>query len=71
MVLRVKLQGNRYDYVNSQTIEDLIGQKRILMFYRPSEKKWIDIDHDPIRRKTGVFYIGPERRTSPPPDLFE
>ena len=71
MILRVRLEGDRYDYVSSQAIDDLIEQNRILMFYRPSEKRWVDIGSDPIRKKRGVFYIGPERRTPPPADLLE
>ena len=71
MVLRVRLDDDRYDYVNGQAIEELIEQKRITMFYRPSEKKWVDVGVDPIRKKSGIFYIGPERRNPPAPDLFD
>jgi len=70
MVLRVRLEDDRYDYVNGEAIEGLIEQKRIIMFYRPSEKKWVDISVDPIRRKRGIFYIGPERRNPPAPDFY-
>lgn len=69
MVLRVKLEDERYDYVSSQAIEELIEQKQIVMFYRPSEKRWVDVSSDPIRRKTGVYYIGPERRHPSQRDL--
>jgi hypothetical protein len=71
MVLRVKFDDEKFDYVSSQAIDDLIAQKQITMFYRPSEKRWISIGIDPVRRKSGVFYIGPERRTPPPADLFD
>jgi len=71
MVLRVRLEDDRYDYVSAQAIDDLIERKRIVMFFRPSEKKWVDVSADPIRKKRGIFYIGPERRNPPAPDLFE
>jgi hypothetical protein len=71
MVLRVKLADERYDYVNSLSIDELIEQRRILMFYRPSEGKWVDVNTGLIRKKAGVFYIGPERRNPPPSDLFQ
>jgi hypothetical protein len=71
MVLRVKFDDEKYDYVSSEMIDELIGRKQIAMFYRPSEKRWINIGVDPIRRQTGVFYIGPERRTPPPESLFD
>jgi hypothetical protein len=70
MVLRVKFENEKYDYVNSDVISDLIKRKQIAMFYRPSEKRWIDIRVDPVREERGIFYIGPERRNPPPADLF-
>jgi hypothetical protein len=63
MILRVKFDNEKYDYVNSQFIDDLIEKGQISMFYRPSEKRWVDIGIGPIRGDSGVFYIGPERRT--------
>jgi hypothetical protein len=70
MVLRVKFENDKYDYVSSEVIGDLIRQERIAMFYRPSEKRWIDIRVDAVRQERGIFYIGPERRNPPPADLF-
>ena len=65
MVLRVKFDNEKYDYVSSELIGDLIGKGQITMFYRPSEKRWVDIEIGPIRGETRIFYIGPERRTLP------
>ncbi len=65
MVLRVKFDNEKYDYVGSESLADLIRNGQITMFYRPSEKRWVDIEIGPIRGETGVFYIGPERRTPP------
>ena len=70
MVLRVKFEDNKYDYVSNEVLGELIRRKEIAMFYRPSEKRWIDIAVDPVRRESGVFYIGPERRFPPPAELF-
>jgi hypothetical protein len=39
MILRVKFDNEKYDYVNSQFIDDLIEKGQISMFYRPSEKR--------------------------------
>ncbi len=63
MLLRVKFGNEKYDYVNGEAIDDLIERKEICMFYRPSEKRWIDVEVGPIRAERGIYYIGPERRS--------
>ncbi len=61
MMLYVQYQNNHYDFVNTQTLDRLLAEKEIRQFYRPSEKRWIDVDTDPIRG-LGGHYSGPNRR---------
>lgn len=63
MILRVQYPNQKHDYLSSRMIDNFIAQKQIMMFYRPSQKRWIDIERDTIRRASNVFYIGPERRS--------
>lgn len=62
MTLHIQYRNDKYDYVTSQTLDRLIGQKEIKKFYRPSEKKWVDVDVDRTRGVGGGFYTGAERR---------
>jgi hypothetical protein len=64
MVLRVRYPNRKYDYVSSAAIDRLITQKQIGMFYRPSEKRWIDIEHGPLRKDANTGYDGIERRNA-------
>ena len=50
-----------FDYVSSELLGTLIAQDRITHFYRPSERRWVNIRLDPIRG-SGGGYQGPERR---------
>jgi hypothetical protein len=61
MMLYVQYQNDGYDFVNTQTLDRLLTSKKVRQFYRPSEKKWIDVSNDPIRG-IGGFYLGPNRR---------
>ncbi len=63
MVLRVRYPNQKYDYVSSAIIDRLITQKQIGTFYRPSEGRWIDIEHGPLRKEANAGYEGIERRT--------
>ncbi len=63
MMLYVKYRDMRYDFVNTQTLDRLLAQKSIRMFYRLSEKQWVDVDRDRIRG-SGGGYRGPNRRRS-------
>ena len=65
MLLRIQYNNDKYDYVDQRTLDGLIIQKAINQFYRPQEKKWVNLDRDSIRRGWGgdsIFYIGVERR---------
>jgi hypothetical protein len=45
-----------------QCLNEMIASKRIIQFYRESEKKWVTVGIDPIRGVGGI-YDGPERRS--------
>jgi hypothetical protein len=62
MIIHVQYRDKKYDYVNSLFLEGLIQERTIRQFFRPSEKKWINIDLDPIRGTGGKQYNGAERR---------
>jgi len=59
--IEVKHQNGRHMFVDDYFLEDLIRSGEIEKFYRPSEKRWVKIGVDPIR-KEARFYRGPERR---------
>ncbi|HVN96642.1 MAG TPA: hypothetical protein VMT62_09450 [Syntrophorhabdaceae bacterium] len=65
MILHVQYQDDHYDYVGPGILEKLLKDEYVRRFYRPSEKRWVDIVHDPIRG-IGGDYGGPERRKNPP-----
>lgn len=50
-----------FDYVTSDLLDSLIKKDEITHFYRPSERRWINIKLDPVRGNGGG-YQGPERR---------
>ena len=61
MMLYVQYLDSHYDYVNTRTLDRLIEERRVRMFYRLSESRWVDVHHDPIRG-FGGDYSGPDRR---------
>jgi hypothetical protein len=61
MVLHIQYHNNKFDYINSEILDNLIHRRRIKRFYRPSEEKWIVIGLDPIRGNGGD-HEGKERR---------
>jgi len=52
-----------FDYVSGDLLEVLIREDAITHFFRPSEKRWISVKFDHIRRG-GSWYQGPERRST-------
>ena len=61
MVLHVQYKDFHYDYVNTRALDELLAGKRLLEFYRPSRKGWVNVYRDPIRGMGG-HYSGPDRR---------
>jgi len=62
-LIRVVYRAGGYDfnYVTSDHLDTLITHDEITHFYRPSERRWINIKLDPLRG-SGDRYQGPERR---------
>jgi len=56
-----KKERDGFDYVSSERLDTLIMGEEISHFYRPAERRWINIKLDPLRGKGG-FYQGPDRR---------
>jgi len=50
-----------FEYVPGPWLDSLIKGDEITHFYRPAEKRWINIKFDPVRGSGGL-YQGPERR---------
>ncbi len=62
MLLRIQYKNGTYDYVSQRTLDALIKQEEIKQFYRPQEKKWVNINIDSIRGRGSGSYAGMERR---------
>jgi hypothetical protein len=61
MILHVQYRNDRYDYVDTHTLDMLLADVNIRKFFRPSEKRWVNVYHDSIRG-LGGHYSGPNRR---------
>ena len=61
MILHVQYEDLHYDYVDTHALDKLLAEKSVLEFYRPSEKRMVNVYHDPIRGMGG-FYSGLDRR---------
>jgi tetratricopeptide (TPR) repeat protein len=59
--IRVRYRNNREGLVDDVTLNELIVLKKIKQFYRPSEKRWVNIETDPVRRAPRL-YNGSDRR---------
>jgi hypothetical protein len=63
--IEVKYQNGSHAFVDDYLLDALIRSRQIKQFYRPSEKRWISIAVDPIRKEKGD-YPGKERRRTGP-----
>ena len=61
MALQVQYENYHFYFVASHALDKLLARKKVRRFYRPSEKRWVDVSRDPIRG-SGGRYSGPERR---------
>jgi hypothetical protein len=61
MVLHIQYENNKFDYISSDILDNLISKRRVKRFYRPSEEKWVVIGIHPIRGNGGD-HEGQERR---------
>ncbi len=60
-LIQVRYRNNREGLIDDVTLNELIRERKIRQFYRPSESRWVDVERDPVRVKSNGF-IGPERR---------
>ena len=63
MNVRVVYHDNSYDMISAFILQLGIDCRKIKMFYRESEKRWIMVGLDPVRMQGKRDYEGPERRT--------
>ena len=54
MLINVVYKNRRHDLVKSFLLDKLLADGELKKFYRPSEKKWIFVDTDPIRGMGGI-----------------
>jgi hypothetical protein len=59
--IEVKYQDGSDAFVDDYLLDALIHSRQIQQFYRPSEKRWITIGIDPVRKER-VGFSGRERR---------
>jgi hypothetical protein len=64
MGIRVVYQNHYVDEVPFYILQLGIECQRIKMFYRNSEKRWVVVGVDPVRRNIVNKYTGPERRST-------
>ncbi len=64
MTIRVQYQNNVHDIVLADTLQQLLDTGKIRKFYRYSEKRWVTVGVDPVRKRSmaSTSYSGPERR---------
>jgi hypothetical protein len=65
MIIRVQYNNHVYDMISDVVLHRLLDNGKIKKFYRYSEKRWITVATDPIRRQTHIPRKVSERRTRP------
>jgi hypothetical protein len=70
MFIRVVYDDNTCDTIPVYLLQLGIDCKKIKMFYRNCERRWITVGVDPMRKTTHILapYTSPERRA---PQIFE
>jgi hypothetical protein len=64
MLIRVVYEDNTLDMIPPTILQLGIECKKIKMFYRESEKRWVIVGADPVRQvHNGEYQDGPDRRT--------
>ena len=59
--IEVEYPDGRHAFIDDYLLQGLINSKKIIRFFRPSEKRWINIGMGPVRSWKGN-YCGMERR---------
>jgi tetratricopeptide (TPR) repeat protein len=62
-LIQVRYRNNREGLIDDVTLKELIRERKIKQFFRPSESRWVDVEKDPVRVKSNGF-MGPERRVA-------
>ncbi len=62
-LIQVRYRNNREGLIDDVTLNELIRERKIRQFYRPSESRWVDVERDPVRVKSNGL-VGPERRAA-------
>ncbi len=57
----VRYQDHGEGAVDDVTLSEMILTGKVKQFFRPSEARWVDVEHDAIRKKDSG-HEGPERR---------
>jgi hypothetical protein len=67
MTIRVVYYDNRCDTIPAHILQLGIDSKKIKMFYRNSERRWVTVGADPMRTTAHILapYVNPERRAAP------
>jgi hypothetical protein len=70
MFIRVVYHDNTYDAIPAFILQLGIDCKKVKMFYRNSERRWITVGVDPMRKTAQILAppAGAERRA---PQIFE
>ena len=67
MLLHVQYKDFSYDHVDAITLDRLLADRNIRLFYRPSEERWVYVYRDAVRG-IGGDYSGPNRRQGQKPE---
>ena len=61
MLIHVQYKDFSYDHIDARTLDWLLANRIIRLFYRPSEERWVYVYRDAVRG-IGGDYSGSERR---------
>ena len=61
--IEVEYSNGRHAFIDDYLLEGLINSKKIIRFFRPSEKRWITIGIGPVRSWKGIYCERERRRT--------
>ena len=61
--IEVQYENGTHAFVDDYLLDSLINLERITHFYRPSERRWIQIGVDPTRKEEGSYAEKERRRT--------
>ena len=67
--IEVQYQNGTHAFVDDYLLDSLIRSGRITNFYRPSERQWVHIGVDPVRKEAGPRPERERRRTGHVPEM--